>query len=179
MISIITLLLDIDAIEEGRFPLEIKVCDLGDISRKVKASYSTAAENKRLSIFAAEPLTPALALADPNAAYRILDNLLSNAVKYSPQGCDIFVRMRNSPDGVVWEVQDQGAGISAADQARLFQKFTKLSTRPTGGESSNGLGLSIVKMLAEAMLGSIECRSTLGEGTTFSLRLPTAGENAS
>jgi len=117
---------------------------------------------------------PAWVLADPKAAYRILDNLLSNAIKYSPPGGDVFVRMRNSPDGVVWEVQDQGAGLTAADQAKLFQKFTKLSARPTGGESSTGLGLSIVKMLAMQMQGSVECKSTQGEGATFSVRLPTA-----
>jgi len=117
---------------------------------------------------------PAWVLADSKAAYRILDNLLSNAIKYSPPGGDVFVRMRNSPDGVVWEVQDQGAGLTAADQAKLFQKFTKLSARPTGGESSTGLGLSIVKMLAAQMNGTVECNSTQGEGATFSVRLPTA-----
>jgi signal transduction histidine kinase len=172
MISIITQLLDVDAIEEGRFPLEIGECDLGQISRKVAASFTTAAEKKQISVYAADPMTPATVMADPNAAYRILDNLLSNAIKYSPPGRDVFVRIRNSPETVVWEVQDQGAGISEADQARLFQKFTKLTARPTGGESSTGLGLSIVKMLAEAMHGTVECKSKLGEGATFALRLP-------
>ncbi|HEX4084550.1 MAG TPA: HAMP domain-containing sensor histidine kinase [Chthoniobacteraceae bacterium] len=174
MISIITQLLDVNAIEQGRFPLEITACDLGAISKQVTESYQNAAEKKGLSIFAAGPLQPAWITADPKATYRILDNLLSNAVKYSPPGGDIFVRMRNSPDGVIWEVQDQGAGMSAEDKARLFQKFAKLSARPTGGESSTGLGLSIVKMLANAMHGAIEVRSQRGEGSTFSLRLPSA-----
>jgi signal transduction histidine kinase len=174
MISLITQLLDVNAIEQGRFPLEIEVCDLGRISSQVASSFSGPAEKKQISIYAAGPMMPAWVLADSKAAYRILDNLLSNAIKYSPLGADIFVRMRNSPDGVVWEVQDQGAGISEADQPRLFQKFTKLGTRPTGGESSNGLGLSIVKMLATAMNGTVECRSRAGEGATFALRLPTA-----
>jgi signal transduction histidine kinase len=113
-------------------------------------------------------------LADPKAVYRILDNLLSNAIKYSPPGRDVFIRIRNLPDGVIWEVQDQGAGLTEADQAKLFQKFTKLSARPTGGESSTGLGLSIVKMLAQQMNGSVECRSKAGEGATFAVRLPEA-----
>jgi signal transduction histidine kinase len=174
MISLITQLLDVNAIEQGRFPLEIEVCDLGRISSQVASSYATAAEKKQISVYAAGPMMPAWVLADSKAAYRILDNLLSNAIKYSPLGGDVFVRMRNSPDGVVWEVQDQGAGISEEDQGRLFQKFTKLGTRPTGGESSNGLGLSIVKMLAVAMHGTVECRSRAGEGATFAVRLPTA-----
>jgi signal transduction histidine kinase len=174
MITLITQLLDVNAIEQGRFPLDLEVCDLGQISGKVAASYETAASRKRITLYAAGPIMPAWVLADSKAAYRILDNLLSNAIKYSPPGGDVFVRMRNSPDGVVWEVQDQGAGLTAADQAKLFQKFTKLSARPTGGESSTGLGLSIVKMLAAQMNGTVECNSTQGEGATFSVRLPTA-----
>ncbi len=154
MISIITQLLDINAIEQGRFPLEIAPCDLGVISHQVASSFSAAAAKKRISVYAADSIAPAMVLADSKATYRILDNLLSNAIKYSPPERDIFVRIRNTPDSVVWEVQDQGAGISEADQARLFQKFTKLSARPTAGESSTGLGLSIVKMLAEAMHGA-------------------------
>jgi signal transduction histidine kinase len=174
MISIITQLLDINAIEQGRFPLEIAPCDLGAISRQVASSFSAAAGKKRISVYASDSIAPAMVLADSKATYRILDNLLSNAIKYSPPERDIFVRIRNTPDSVVWEVQDQGAGISEADQARLFQKFTKLAARPTGGESSTGLGLSIVKMLAEAMRGSVECRSAPGEGATFAVRLPVA-----
>ena len=63
-------------------------------------------------------------------------------------------------------------GISEADQKKLFQKFSRLSASPTGGESSTGLGLSIAKKLAEAMAGSIECHSMLGYGSIFALRLP-------
>ena len=174
MIGLITQLLDVNAIEQGRFPIEIGSCDLALISRQVTSSFSAAAARKNITVYAAGPLTPVQVLADSKAAYRILDNLVSNAIKYSPPGRDVFVRMRNCPDGVVWEVQDQGAGLTEGDQARLFQKFTKLSARPTGGESSTGLGLSIVKMLAEAMHGAVECRSTAGEGATFALRLPAA-----
>jgi signal transduction histidine kinase len=174
MIALITQLLDVNAIEQGRFPLEIEACDLGAISGRVAESYSTAAANKEISLYAAGPLMPAQVLADSKAVYRILDNLLSNAIKYSPPGGDVFVRIRNLPAGVIWEVQDQGAGLTEADQAKLYRKFTKLSARPTGGESSTGLGLSIVKMLAEQMKGSVECRSKAGEGATFAVRLPVA-----
>ena len=175
MISLITQLLDINAIEQGRFPLDLTTFDLAIISGQVVTSYMAAAEKKQISLYAAPALVPAIVRADSKAAYSILDNLLSNAVKYSPPGRDVFVRMRTTMDGaVVWEVQDQGSGLTEADQAKLFQKFTKLSARPTGGESSTGLGLSIVKMLAEAMGGTVECKSKHGEGATFFLRLPAA-----
>jgi signal transduction histidine kinase len=176
MIALITQLLDVNAIEQGRFPLDIGVCDLGLISRQVVESYSAAAQKKQISLYAAGPIMPAQVIADPKAVYRILDNLLSNAIKYSPPERDVFVRIRNALDAVVWEVQDQGAGLTEADQKKLFQKFTKLSARPTAGESSTGLGLSIVKMLAEQMNGTVECQSTAGQGATFALRLPAAGE---
>jgi signal transduction histidine kinase len=174
MISLITQLLDVNAIEQGRFPLELSTFDLGSVSEKVIESFFAAATKKGITVYATGPMTPGMVVADAKASYQILDNLLSNAIKYTPPGSDIYVRMRNAPEFVVWEVQDQGAGLTEADQAKLFQKFTKLSARPTGGESSNGLGLSIVKMLAEAMQGTVTCQSTPGLGATFSVRLPCA-----
>ena len=179
MINLITQLLDVNAIEQGRFTLEIEAFDLAMISEKVNASFATAAAKKQISVYSTGPLMPGIVLADPKATFRLLDNLLSNAIKYSPPGSDVFVRMRNAPDGVVWEVEDHGAGLTEADQAKLFQKFTKLSARPTAGESSTGLGLSIVKMLAEAMRGNVSCKSQKGVGSTFSLRLPSPPVGAS
>ena len=177
MIALITQLLDINAIEQGHFPLHITPCDLGLISAQVVTSYSAAARRKDITLHVANALDPRIdprVLADSEAIYRILDNLLSNAIKYSPPSHDIFIRLRNTFETLLWEVQDQGAGLTQADQAKLFQKFTKLSARPTAGESSTGLGLSIVKMLAEAMNGTVDCQSTPGQGATFSLRLPLA-----
>lgn len=140
--------------------------------------------------------------ADASAASQILDNLVSNAIKYSPQGKRVFVRVGHSSlgighssddniphptnqvttvpmtnnqftDGYVRiEVQDEGPGLSEDDKSKLFGKFARLSARPTGGEHSTGLGLSIVKRLAEAMNGNVHCESTLGEGSAFILELP-------
>ena len=72
----------------------------------------------------------------------------------------------------LWEVRDQGPGVSAEDRKRLFQKFARLSAQPTGGENSTGLGLSIVKMMAEAMGGRVWCESEPGRGATFIVALP-------
>lgn len=69
-------------------------------------------------------------------------------------------------------VRDEGSGLSADDQAKLFGKFSRLSARPTGGERSTGLGLSIVKRLVQEMAGSMEIASTVGEGTTFVVEFP-------
>ncbi len=174
MIALITELIDVNAIEHGRFPIETCIFDLGLIGARVVENYSEAAERKRLSIYSTGSIAPAMVTGDCNAAYRILDNLVSNAMKFSPPGADIYVRVRNAPDCVVWEVQDQGPGIPEAEQVHLFQKFTKLSARPTGGESSTGLGLAIASMLARLMNGTVQCQSKAGAGATFAVRLPAA-----
>ncbi len=70
------------------------------------------------------------------------------------------------------EVQDEGAGISPDDMKKLFGKFARLAARPTGGEHSTGLGLSIVKKIVEAMNGRVWCESELGKGATFIVELP-------
>ena len=76
------------------------------------------------------------------------------------------------PDAVRIEIQDEGEGISAEDMKRLFGKFARLSARPTGGEHSTGLGLSIVKKMVEAMNGKVWCESEVGKGATFIVELP-------
>jgi signal transduction histidine kinase len=102
----------------------------------------------------------------------IFDNLVSNAVKYSPQGRNIYVRVARQAENVLIAVQDEGPGLSEDDKAKLFGKFTRLSARPTAGEHSTGLGLSIVKRMVEAMNGKVWCESELGKGATFIVELP-------
>lgn len=75
-------------------------------------------------------------------------------------------------DYAIFAVRDEGLGICCEDQKKLFKKFTRLSSQPTGGESSNGLGLSIVKKLTELMNGKVWCESIPGEGATFKVALP-------
>ena len=111
---------------------------------------------------------------DTSVAVQVLENLVSNAVKYSPPGKDIFVRLQKRAEAVRVEVQDQGPGLSAEDQKKLFGKFARLSAKPTGGEHSTGLGLSIVKKMVEAMNGQVWCESELGRGATFTVEFPAA-----
>jgi len=82
-------------------------------------------------------------------------------------GATVHVSVRMKGQAVRLEVVDRGEGISMADQKKLFGKFARLSSRPTAGESSTGLGLSIVKRLAEVMDGQVGCDSRLGAGSTF------------
>jgi signal transduction histidine kinase len=171
MRDLISNLLDANAIEQGRFLSRPERCDLAELVSQCVANNQPLAARKNIQlVFSRNGALPVR--ADRNATVQILDNLVSNAVKYSPFETTVHIRSFVSDAQGFVSVIDQGPGISEADQKKLFGKFTRLSARPTGGESSNGLGLSIVKKLAEAMNGSVHCTSTLGAGATFTLSLP-------
>ncbi len=170
MLEIITNLLDINAIEEGRFPVTLEPCDLGALTGEVVAGYWPRAERKQIVL--RHEAVSLLATADRRATLQVLDNIVSNAVKYSPPGLSVHIRVVEREGAALVEVEDEGPGLSVEDQAKLFGKFQRLTARPTGNESSNGLGLSIVKRMTEAMGGTVTCRSTLGSGATFIVSLP-------
>ena len=171
MFQLIKDLLDANAIEQGRFTSNLQRCDLRALVAECVANNRTHAVRKEISLVA-ESGTPVWSRADRNATMQVLDNLISNALKYSPPKTTVHIRAFVEHGFVRVAVKDRGPGISEADQRKLFGKFIRLSAKPTGGESSTGLGLSIVKKLAEAMCGSVACQSVLGEGATFILSLP-------
>lgn len=112
---------------------------------------------------------------DMTSCRQVLTNLVSNAVKYSPKGSTIWITARRDEgDGslVRLAVRDQGPGLSAEDQKKLFTPYTRLTSKATASEHSVGLGLSIVKLMTEAMGGRVVCESKLGEGAVFAAVLP-------
>ena len=178
MRDLITNLLDANAIEQGKFISNIERCDFGALVRQCVENNRVTASRKQIEIRVSDA-ADVFVKADKNATMQILDNLLSNAINYSPPGRAVQVEA-GTEGAMAWvTVKDSGPGLSEADQKKLFQKFTRLSARPTAGESSNGLGLSIVKRLAEAMMGTVRCNSVLGSGATFVLQLPVWLEAAS
>ena len=111
--------------------------------------------------------------SDKNYIARVMENLLSNALKFSQPGKEVTVTVKAEGSNVEIAVSDQGPGLNADDMANLYQKFKKLTPRPTGGESSQGLGLSIVKILSNCMGGDVVCESQVDVGSTFTVTLPT------
>jgi signal transduction histidine kinase len=171
MVHLIKDLLDANAIEQGKFTSNIQRCDLRALAAECVANNQPHATRKEI-VIGTEEGSPVWGRADRNATMQILDNLISNAVKFSPSKSTVLVQVSAENGHVAINVTDQGPGLSEDDQKKLFGKFARLTAQPTGGESSTGLGLSIVKKLAEAMAGTVLCRSVPGAGATFVLRLP-------
>jgi signal transduction histidine kinase len=170
MMDLINDLLDANAIEEGRYAEKLEPNDLRLLVKTSLQHQQSAFARKQIALeFMDGP--SCWVNADRKAALQIFDNLISNALKYSPIGGRVRLSVEAVQGWMEFRISDGGPGISEEDQKKLFKKHTRLSAKPTAGESSVGLGLSIVKRLAEAMGGSVTCQSVLGRGSTFVVRL--------
>ncbi|MCK6617322.1 MAG: HAMP domain-containing histidine kinase [Cyclobacteriaceae bacterium] len=109
---------------------------------------------------------------DRHCLQRAFDNLLSNALKFSFPSKSVTVRTVHTDAIVVVEVEDEARGFLPAEHAQLFRKFSRFSSRPTGGESSTGLGLYIAQAMMQKINGHIECLTTEGIGSVFRLTFP-------
>ena len=111
-------------------------------------------------------------LCDSDRIREAIDNLLSNAIKYSPIGGRIEIGVEQREDSAVIRVSDEGPGLSPEDTARLFGRFQRLSAKPTGGETSTGLGLSIVKRIVDLHGGTVTVETASPSGTAFMIAIP-------
>jgi two-component system sensor histidine kinase/response regulator len=148
---------------------------LKDAASRAIEQHQEPARRKQLVFDAVFQGNGALVRADPAALNQVLDNLLSNAIKFSPAGKHIRISVcEPGPRFVECQIQDEGPGFTEEDKTRMFRRYGRLSARPTAGEPSTGLGLSIVKKLVAAMHGELVCESTAGQGATLAFRLPLA-----
>lgn len=170
--NLINDLLDIHAYGHEGTQLNLTEVSLDLYLSEIISSYNALLEKKSQNIVLDFKSQQAVIVTDKSILRRILDNLLTNAMKFSRMGTTITLACWQQNGFVKISVADQGPGISEDDQKKMFKMFQKLSARPTGGESSNGLGLSIIKTLTEKLKGTIEVKSTLGKGTEFTISLP-------
>jgi len=103
---------------------------------------------------------------------QIFENLINNAIKFSPLNKKVLITIEVCDQCFRTTIKDEGPGIKNEEKEMLFKKFTKLSNRPTGGEASTGLGLSIVKHYVELLNGKVFCDSEYGKGSSFVVELP-------
>lgn len=171
MQELITSLLEANAMERGQTSPIVAPCDVSALVDLCLEQNQPLAARKNIAI-RAEVTEGIWANANRAATLQVLDNLVSNALKFSPSFTAIHVRTMVEREHAVISIRDEGPGISDDDQTKLFRKNAQLNAQPTGGESSTRLGLSITKRLAESMGGTVRCQSRLGQGATFTLRLP-------
>jgi signal transduction histidine kinase len=148
--------------------------DIAGLVREVVEANQPLAVNKQQAITISAP-PQITTMCDTDRIREAIDNLLSNAIKYSPIGGKIAVLVSHENANTVIRVTDEGAGLSPEDLSRLFGRFQRLSAKPTAGESSTGLGLSIVKRIVDMHGGEVKAESEgPGKGSTFTITLPAA-----
>jgi len=153
MLQLVNELLDVATIEAGH----LKNIEAAKKNTRIEMVNTTA--NPMIDI-------------DRNKIRQVVDNLISNAVKYSPRGSVITVQVNEDESGAGFSVKDNGPGIPDGERHKLFKDYGRLSTQPTGGEKSTGLGLAICRKIVEAHGGTIGAENMAGHGSEFVVRMP-------
>jgi two-component system phosphate regulon sensor histidine kinase PhoR len=163
-------LLFLAQVEGGGLSLDLDPADVTDLASSAVASAQPLAAAKDVAL-EFDGRRSARALVDAKRISQVFDNLVSNAIKFTPPGGSVKVTVRSDDAATLISVTDTGYGIPTTEQSRLFERFFRSST--TSHLPGTGLGLAIVQAIVESHGGSITCRSEEGEGTTFTLTLPT------
>ncbi|MEI8234626.1 MAG: HAMP domain-containing sensor histidine kinase [Verrucomicrobiota bacterium] len=172
MEDIIDSMLNMAALEKGKIQLKLTHADLAEVVGEVLNRNRPHAQRKRIELRFSAPES-CLVEFDRGRIRQAVDNLVGNAIKFSPFGKPVTVTVRTVEKGVRVEVADEGPGFTTDDKARLYQRFERLSARPTGGESSVGLGLANAHDLVKLHGGQIGAESAgLGRGSLFWIELP-------
>ncbi len=169
---IINELLESTRMEANNIYLRFTKVNFAELLKSVVLSNQILATNKNQELLL-KIETQVELFADENKLVEIADNLINNAIKYSPANTKISIVLKEKNNQVTLEVIDEGPGITEEDKKHLFKRFSRLSARPTGGEDSTGLGLSIVKVFVEAHNGIVWAESARkNKGSKFVVVLP-------
>lgn len=160
-------ILNTHALEANQINLKSETINLVEVVEYAAKCFHLTATEKNIELETNTEQGNHFAEIDRNYMIQVLENLLSNALKFSEKESKVVLHVKSEDGRTYVVVEDQGPGISEKDQKKLFGRFQRLSAQPTAGESSMGLGLSIVKKYVEAMNGEITCESQLGVGTKF------------
>ncbi len=178
LLELINGVLDMSKIEAGKFELAEELFELEDIAESAVRFLKIPAERAGVGLRLDVQPGARLMFADRRAVKQILVNLLSNGVKYTPSGGEVRITAKAQGSGIEITVGDTGTGISEADLARLGRPFEQVENAETRAKEGTGLGLALVKSLAQLHGGAAVIESVLGEGTTVMVRLPHAAVDA-
>jgi signal transduction histidine kinase len=153
--------------------MQFELLDPASLLKEVVAEFEPEAKNagKRIEMQADDSLPTVH--ADRETLQRVIWNLLDNAVKYAPKAETVWVELCSAPESVQIRVRDEGPGIPAAEQQHIFEKFVRGVAAREAAIPGTGVGLAMVKQIVEAHGGTLGVESRLGEGTVFTVTLPT------
>jgi signal transduction histidine kinase len=173
MVHLLNDLLDAASAElGGGMPIHKTQSDLALTLEQTVSAMRIVATAKGSTLVLVRPEQPLMVAHDVTRIVQALNNLVGNAIKFSAPGGDIVVSVECEPSAIVIIVADRGPGIAPHEVERLFEPFLVGAARPTGGEPGAGLGLAIVRRIAEGHDGQVTVRPRTGGGTEFCLRIP-------
>lgn len=178
MLGTVQGLMDSALYESEHVPLKKRSIDLVALVRHVMEENHLYASSKRIHLQGFLPSDPLRVEADEMRIREAIDNLVNNAIKFSPLDRSVEIAIATPPDApaaVRVMVKDQGPGLSEEDKVTMFGAYQRLSAVPTGGETSIGIGLSIVKQMVELHGGRVWVEGEHGKGAAFFIELPMQG----
>lgn len=165
-------LLKVARIDTGLVSLTKLPCNAIELIRNVIAEEESTYSARRQKVIFTPRHQKVPLFIDTKLIYMVIENLLDNASKYSPEGSTVTVSVRKNKDWVHIAVKDKGVGISKEDKEKLFQKFSRISNPLSETVGGSGLGLYLAKKIIELHRGSLYVGSTVGQGSTFTIKLP-------
>jgi signal transduction histidine kinase len=172
MFTMLNELLDVTSIELGQISLNFEPVDLTHLLKTHVEDYTYIAHKKNITLATHLPSQSLLCRCDPIKIGQVISNFIDNAIKYSKPDTKVDIRAEQQAAMIWVGVQDQGPGVKPEEIEYLFKNFGKMSSRPTGGEKSTGLGLAICKKIVEAHHGEIGIETGPHQGATFWFSLP-------
>ncbi|MBI1770306.1 MAG: HAMP domain-containing histidine kinase [Bacteroidetes bacterium] len=172
MQALIQKILSSENFEHIAYNLKLEEIDLSDLAQSILSNIKNMADNKEIAIQFVRSEGDFKVLSDKIYLSQVIENLVNNAIKFSPVGKKVTVSVKANGEFIHTSIKDEGPGIKQEEIGELFKKFSKISNRPTAGESSSGLGLAIVKQYAELLNGRVWCESEFGNGCNFIAEFP-------
>ncbi|WP_071517058.1 ATP-binding protein [Geitlerinema sp. PCC 9228] len=175
LLELIEDILELSELESGKAVLDLREISIFDIARQSLKTVSEQIANGGVRVnldLKRQSIHNETMIADPWRLTRILYNLLSNAIKFTPKQGEVTLRVWQETEETIFQVEDTGIGIPEHQIPLLFQKFQQLDASYNRQYGGTGLGLALTKQLVEMHGGSIQVESTVGIGSTFTVRLP-------